>query len=140
MTHFTSITSFRKRLAELLKVKRGVYAGVKNEICQTFKGASIEQIRTNRDMILIDNDAVIIKLRLPDKRQRLSKADGYRLIYMVLKQTPLVVFLDIYPKRGPLQQLDIDDKELNRLLQEFVGEFNADALVFHDLDNELEII
>lgn len=136
MIHFASITTFRKRLAELLKVKRGVYSGVKAEICQAFKGATIEQIRTNRDMILIDNEAVVIKLRLPDKRQRLSKADGYRLIYMALKQTPLVVFLDIYPKRGPLQQLDIDDKELNRLLQEFVEEFNANTLVFHDMEND----
>ena len=136
MTHFASITTFRKRLAELMNVKRGIYSGVKAEICQAFKGATIEQIRTNRDMILIDNEAVVIKLRLPDKRQRLSKADGYRLIYMALKHTPLVVFLDIYPKRGPLQQLDIDDKELNRLLQEFVEEFNADTLVFHDMEND----
>lgn len=137
MNHFASITAFRKRLAELLKVKRGVYAGVKAEICQAFNDVSIDQIRTNRDMILIDNETIIIKLRLPDKRQRLSKSDGYRLIYMVMKHTPLVVFLDIYPKRGPMQQLDIDDKELNRLLQQFVEEFNGNSIVFHDMANDM---
>lgn len=99
MVQFVSITSFRKRLAALFKVKRGVYAGAPNEICQAFKNATIEQIRQNRDMILMNNDAVVIKLRMPDKKQRLSKADGYRLIYLVMKQIPLVVLLDVYPKR-----------------------------------------
>jgi len=61
MIQFVSITSFRKRLAALLKVKRGVYAGVETEICQAFKDATIEQIRQNRDMILMNNDAVVIK-------------------------------------------------------------------------------
>ena len=56
---------------------------------------------------------------------------------MVMKHTPLVVFLDIYPKRGPKQQLDIDDKELNRLLQQFVEEFNGNTIVFHDLANDM---
>ena len=56
MIQFVSITSFRKRLAALLKVKRGVYAGVEAEICQAFKDATIEQIRQNRDMILMNND------------------------------------------------------------------------------------
>lgn len=85
MIRFVSISSFRSALGELLKVKNRVYSNVPNEICKAFQGVSIEQIRANRDMILMDSDSITIKLRLPDKRQRLSKADGYRLIYMVLK-------------------------------------------------------
>lgn len=80
MITFVSISSFRTRLATLLKVKRGVYSSVPDEICHSFQGVTIEQIRQNRDMILISNDAVVIKMRMPDKKQRLSKADGYRLI------------------------------------------------------------
>ncbi len=137
MVQFVSITSFRKRLAALLKVKRGIYAGVTNEICQAFKDATIEQIRQNRDMILMNNDAVIIKLRIPDRKQRLSKADGYRLIYMVMKQFPVVALLDIYPKRGPSQQLDIDDNETNRLVMEFISELNTGQLVQHDIADGL---
>lgn len=137
MIQFASITAFRKRLSGLLKVKRGVYGGVKSEICNAFRGVSIEQIRANRDMILIDGESVVIKLRLPDKKQRLSKSDGYRLIYMVMKHVPVVVFLDIYPKNGPLQQLDINDRELNWLLLNFIEEFNSENLVLHDIENEL---
>lgn len=88
-------------------------------------------------MILLSNDAIVIKLRLPDKKQHLSRADGYRLIYLVLKQMPVVVLLDIYPKRGPSQQLDVDDSEVTRLVQEFYDEFNAGSLVEHDINDTL---
>ena len=77
MVHFVSVSTFRKRLAALLKIKRGVYAGVSKEICSAFKDSSIDDIRQNHDMILMNDEAVVIKLRVPDKKQRLSKADGY---------------------------------------------------------------
>ena len=137
MIHFASIESFRKRLNELLEVKRGVYSGVKDEICKEFRSSTIEQIRQNRDMILISNDSIVVKLRLPDKKQRLSKADGYRLIYMVMKQVPLVIFLDIYPKRGPKQQLDIEDNEINNLISDFIIENESNTIVLHDINNGL---
>ena len=137
MIHFASIESFRKRLNELLEVKRGVYGGVKDEICKEFRSSTIEQIRQNRDMILISNDSIVVKLRLPDKKQRLSKADGYRLIYMVMKQVPLVIFLDIYPKRGPKQQLDIEDNEINNLISDFIIENESNTIILHDINNGL---
>lgn len=140
MICFVSVSTFRKRIVELLKVKRGVYGGVTNEICQAFKDATIEQIRQNRDMILLNNDAAVIKLRMPDKKQHLLKADGYRLIYMVMKQSPLVALLDVYPKRGPSQQLDIEDNETARLVMEFVTELQANLLVMHDINDNLKSI
>jgi mRNA-degrading endonuclease RelE of RelBE toxin-antitoxin system len=140
MICFVSVSTFRKRIVELLKVKRGVYGGVTNEICQAFKDATIEQIRQNRDMILLNNDAAVIKLSMPDKKQHLSKADGYRLIYMVMKQSPLVALLDVYPKRGPSQQLDIEDNETARLVMEFVTELQANLLVMHDINDNLKSI
>ena len=62
----------------------------------------------------------------------LSK-DGYRLIYLVSMIEERVAFLDIYPKRGPLQQLDIPDEELLRLLSLYVQEGNNDQLQFFDI-------
>ena len=38
------------------------------------------------------------------------------------------MFLDIYPKNGPLQQLDIADKDLKSLLKEFIEEANVGEL------------
>ena len=138
MIRFVSISSFRSALGELLKVKNRVYSNVPNEICKAFQGVSIEQIRANRDMILMDSDSITIKLRLTDKRQRLSKADGYRLIYMVLKSIPVVVFLTVYPKRGPKQKLNVEELELQRLVNEFTYESMTRQLVVHDIEDTLK--
>ena len=138
MIRFVSISAFRQSLDALLKVKRGVYAGVTTEICKAFQGISIDQIRSNRDMILMDNDSITIKLRLPDKRQRLSKADGYRLIYMVMKTVPVVAFLSIYPKRGPMQKLDLEEKELAELMNTFYVESSTHQIAIHNIDDNLK--
>lgn len=128
MVSFKTISSFRSRLSNLLNAKRKVYANVENEIKREFIGKSIEQIRQNNDMILLDGDVIVIKLRLPDKKQHLSKRDGFRLIYLVSKTEELVVFLDIYPKNGPFQELDIADDKLKDLVREFIGEAQQNSL------------
>lgn len=138
MIRFISISSFRLALDALLKVKRGVYAGVPTEICKAFQNVTIDDIRVNRDMILMDNDFVVVKLRLPDKKQRLSKADGYRLVYMVMKNVPVVALLTIYPKRGPMQKLDLEDGELSELVKIFTIEANNRQIVIHDINNNLK--
>ena len=122
MISFQTISSFRARLQALIDIRKGVYASVPAEIKREFESADIATIRHNRDMILIQNDLVIVKWRLGDKRMKLSKANGYRLIYMVSTLHERVVFLDIYPKRGSLQQLDIDDRQLMRLIEEYLEE------------------
>ena len=122
MISFQTISSFRARLQALVNIRKGVYSSVPAEIKREFESAGIETIRHNRDMILIQNDLVIVKYRLGDKRMKLSKANGYRLIYMVSTLHERVIFLDIYPKRGSLQQLDIDDRQLMRLIEEYLEE------------------
>lgn len=128
MILFKTISAFRRRLNELLKIRRHVYAGVSSELNKEFAAKSIEQIRQNNDMILIEGDLVIIKLRLPDKKQHLSRKDGFHLVYLVSKVDDLVVFLDIYPKNGPSQQLDINDAEVKLLIGAFIEEGEAGEL------------
>lgn len=123
-----TISYFRERLADLLKVKKGVYSTAEDEIRREFHAKPIEEIRINNDMVLMEGNMVIIKLRLPDKKHRLAKKDGFRLIYLVSKVVPAVAFLDIYPKNGPLQQLDESDTELIRLVQLFISEAEAGDL------------
>ncbi len=122
MIDYFAITNFVERIAALKNAKRGVYATVEEEVCTAFKDVSIEQIRQNRDMILLDDPRLIIKLRLPDKRHKLAKKDGFRLIYLVYKNSEEVAFLDIYPKNGPMQQLDIDDQQVVNLVRQYVDE------------------
>jgi mRNA-degrading endonuclease RelE of RelBE toxin-antitoxin system len=122
MITFSSISYFNQRVDALKKVRRGVYATIDDEIRTAFQNQTIVQIRQNRDMVLIDDDHIIIKLRLPDKKHRLSRKDGFRLLYLVYKDVEEVAFLDVYPKNGPLQQLDINDTEIVRLVELYACE------------------
>ncbi|MBR6878568.1 MAG: hypothetical protein IKM95_04185 [Bacteroidales bacterium] len=47
---------------------------------------------------------------------------------------------DFYPKRGPLQQLDIPDVELKKLVNIFTVEARAREVVIHDINNHLREI
>lgn len=133
MINYFAITDFVERIATLKVAKRGVYATVEEEVCTAFKDVSIEQIRQNRDMILLDDPRIIIKLRLPDKKHKLAKKDGFRLIYLVYKNSEEVAFLDIYPKNGPMQQLDIDDQQVVNLVRQYVDEKESGTLRTYEI-------
>lgn len=122
MIIFNAISYFLQRVKVLKDVKRGVYSTVEEEVKASFAGATIEEIRQNRDMILLDDEHIIIKLRMQDRKHKLSKKDGYRLIYIVYKEREEVGLLDVYPKNGPMQQLDIDDKQVVFLVQQYKEE------------------
>lgn len=133
MINYFAITNFVERIATLKVAKRGVYVTVEEEVCTAFKDVSIEQIRQNRDMILLDDPRIIIKLRLPDKKHKLAKKDGFRLIYLVYKNSEEVAFLDIYPKNGPMQQLDIDDQQVVNLVRQYVDEKESGTLRTYEI-------
>lgn len=133
MITYYAITTFKIQLQALLKAKRNVYAGARDEIKTAFENVSIDVIRNNRDMILLDDPLIVIKLRLPDRKHKLSRKDGFRLIYMVYKNSEQVIFLNIYPKNGPLQKLDITDSELLDLLEEYNQEAINNQLSLYQL-------
>ena len=135
MIPFNAIAYFLHRIEALKDVKKGVYATVENEIRASFKGVSIEQIRQNRDMILMDDEHIIIKLRMQDKKHRLSKKDGYRLIYIVYKKQEEVGLLDVYPKNGPMQQLDIEDSAVADLVKQYAVEKEKGLLTIIDINH-----
>ena len=133
MIKYSAITYFIERTSTLKNVRRGVYANVEDEIRAAFKETSIEQIRQNRDMILLDDPRIIIKLRLPDRKHRLAKKDGFRLIYLVYKDVEEVAFLDIYPKNGPMQQLDIDEQQVVNLVKQYIDEKENGTLLDYEI-------
>ena len=133
MVTFFSISVCRERLQALLTAKRGVYAGVDREIIDAFRSATIDEIRNHRDMALLDDPLVVVELRLPDHKNRRSRKDGYRLIYLTYRNQEKVVFLDIYPKNGPSQQLDTSDNRLLDLIQTYNEESISSELVLHAL-------
>jgi len=134
MITFSAIANFISRVEVLRSIRRGVYSTVEDEVVAAFRGITIDQIRQNYDMILMDSEQIVIKLRLPDKKHRLSKRDGYRLIYLVYKNREEVAFLDIYPKNGPMQQLDIEDSVVVDLVNQYAFEKEQGLLTVLDIN------
>lgn len=125
MTSFFTTSNFRADLSTLLKIRKNVYSSIEKEIYNEFIDCPIEYIRNNRDMILIEGDSIVIKLRLPDRKQRKSRKDGYRLIYLVAKDEDIVTFMSVYPKSGPAQKIDLSKEELRLLMNQFILESSS---------------
>ena len=67
MITFSAIANFVSRIGELKSIRRGVYATVEDEVSSAFQGVSIEQIRQNYDMILMDSERIVIKFEKDHK-------------------------------------------------------------------------
>ena len=79
----------------------------------------------------------IVKLRLPNTGQHLSRPDGFRLIYIVSLVSDFVVLMRVYPKRGPQKAVDLVEAEYKRLELEVIAESQANALHQVDITNSL---
>ncbi len=82
----------------------------------------------------------LIKIRVQNSLQNLSSADGFRLIVCCNKKYRTVAFLNIYPKRGKLGQLDQSKEEFKRQLKIYLSAFQNNQLVQHDIHKELKVI
>lgn len=105
MINYFAITNFVERIATLKVAKRGVYATVEEEVCTAFKDVSIEQIRQNRDMILLDDSRIIIKLRLPDKKHKLAKKMVFGSFTLFIKTLKKLLFWTSIRKTVPCNNL-----------------------------------
>ena len=94
-------------------------------------------IRDTNDRIKQFEDFRVVKLRLPNSGQHLSRPDGFRLIYYVSLISDDVALLRIYPKRGPQGIVDLVDEEYDRLLLERVTENNNKTLRQVDIKSSL---
>lgn len=137
--HYFSTSSFRKAIKELQKKPRHGYGSISIDICSDFNSKTVDEIRQNRDMILNETSFSLIKLRLPNSNLVLSKKDGFRLIYYVHKTKDVVVFLYVYPKRGPLGLITLKQNDIISKLNELLIENQKSELFEHNINAELTI-
>ena len=134
---FYTTSTFRQTLASLTKKPKEGYKSVVKDICKALLSMEPNIIRDTNDRIKQFEDFRVIKLRLPNSGQRLSRPDGFRLIYYVSLISDDVALLRIYPKRGPQGIVDLVDEEYDRLLVEMVVENNNKNLHQVDINNSL---
>ena len=136
MNYFTSST-FRETLNGLLKKRKEGYSSVSMDISQAINDMPDNILRDTNERILQTANYRIVKLRVANSGLRLSKADGFRLIYLVSLVSDDVVLLRVFPKRGSKSMVNISNAEYLRLLNEVFNESKANKLHQVDITNGL---
>jgi hypothetical protein len=134
---FYSISTFRESKLALCKKEKDGYHSCLHDICETFKGLAFEDIWELQYRIRELDNIRIIKVRVQNSFQHLSSADGFRLILYCNRKYQSVTFLNIYPKRGKLAQIDQTPQEYKRQLKTYLLALKNKDLVGHDIENKL---
>lgn len=132
MISFYTIPTFRNSIHSLCSKRKDGYTSVQVDIANVFTNATMEEIRINRDMVFQNEKLTIVKLRIQNSGQKLSKKDGFRLIYIAFHDEDKVVFLNIYPKRGPKGLVTVSSNEILSYLREYLQVSDTDLLVRYD--------
>jgi hypothetical protein len=137
---FYSISTFRNSLKNICNREKYGYRSCEKDICNLFKSHSFDDIwEMNYRVRDLDNIRVL-KVRVQNSFQHLSSSDGFRLILCCNKKYQTITFLNVYPKRGKLGQLDQSKEEFKRQLKEYLSEFKNNQLIQHNIDNELATV
>ena len=134
---FYTTSTFRETLAALTKKSKDGYMSVTKDICNGLISMPDNILRDTNDRIRHFAEYRVVKLRLPNSGQNLSKPNGFRLIYWVSMKNDVAVLLRIYPKRGAQSAVDVVDDEYDRLLVEMVNESKVNQLHQVDITNGL---
>ena len=134
---FYTTSTFRETLAALTKKSKDGYMSVTKDVCNGLTSMPANILRDTNDRIRHFAEYRIVKLRLPNSGQNLSKPNGFRLIYWVSMKNDVAVLLRIYPKRGSQSAVDLVDDEYDRLLVEMVNESKDHQLHQVDITNGL---
>lgn len=139
MNFYTSST-FRECLQDLLKRRKDGYSSAPADICKALLDMPDNILRDTNERIIQAPNFRIVKLRVPNSGLRLSKSDGFRLIYIVSMVSDDLALLRVYPKRGAKSMVDISDAEYMRLIKEVMTESNDRKLHQVDITNMMEEI
>ena len=137
---FHSISTFRDSLENLCRKEKNGYHSCKKDICNQLNNQSFDNIWEMNFRVKDLDNIRVIKIRVQNSFQNLSSTDGFRLIVCCNKRQQTVAFLNIYPKRGKLAQLDQSKEEFKRQLKTYLSALQNKQLVQHDINNELMVI
>lgn len=134
MNFYTSST-FRESLSRLTKKAKDGYVSVIKDICDALMNMPDVILRDTNDRVYQYPEYRVVKLRLTNSGQKLSKSNGFRLIYFVSLLHDNVVLMTIYPKRGSQAVVDLVASEYTRLQMEVFNESKAGLLHQVDIAN-----
>ena len=136
MNFYTS-TTFRESLAGLTKKSKDGYSTVVRDICDALAEMQDNILRDTNDRVFQFPEYRVVKLRVANSGLKLSKSNGFRLIYWVSLLHDSVVLMRVYPKRGLQAAVDLVNAEYTRLQVEVFNESKANMLHQVDITNGL---
>ena len=89
-------------------------------------------LRDTNERIIQTPEYRVVKLRVANSNLKLSKSNGFRLVYLVSLITDDVFLLTVFPKRGTKGISNIPNAEFVRLLNELSQETFSKLL--HQVD------
>jgi hypothetical protein len=135
--NFYTTTTFRESLAALTKKSKDGYMTVIKDVCDALSSMPDNILRDTNDRVYQFPEYRVVKLRVVNSGRKLSKPNGFRLIYWVSMKHDSAVLMRIYPKRGPQAAVDLVNAEYTRLQMEVYNENKAKVLHQVDISNGL---
>lgn len=130
--NFFTISTFRDVVASLIKKPREGYSSVVADICAELQSMPDNILRDTNERIIQTPEYRVVKLRVANSNLKLSKSNGFRLVYLVSLITDDVFLLTVFPKRGTKGISNIPNAEFVRLLNELSQETSSKLL--HQVD------
>lgn len=130
--NFFTISTFRDVVASLIKKPREGYSSVVADICAELQSMPDNILRDTNERIIQTPEYRVVKLRVANSNLKLSKSNGFRLVYLVSLITDEVFLLTVFPKRGTKGISNIPNAEYVRLLNELFQETSSKLL--HQVD------
>ena len=130
--NFFTISTFRDVVASLIKKPREGYSSVVADICAELQSMPDNILRDTNERIIQTPEYRVVKLRVANSKLKLSKSNGFRLVYLVSLITDDVFLLTVFPKRGTKGISNIPNAEYVRLLNELSQETFSKLL--HQVD------
>lgn len=130
--NFFTISTFRDVVASLIKKPREGYSSVVADICAELQSMPDNILRDTNERIIQTPEYRVVKLRVANSNLKLSKSNGFRLVYLVSLITDDVFLLTVFPKRGTKGISNITNAEFVRLLNELSQETSSKLL--HQVD------
>ncbi len=130
--NFFTISTFRDVVASLIKKPREGYSSVVADICAELQSMPDSILRDTNERIIQTPEYRVVKLRVANSNLKLSKSNGFRLVYLVSLITDDVFLLTVFPKRGTKGISNIPNAEYVRLLNELSQETFSKLL--HQVD------
>lgn len=130
--NFFTISTFRDVVASLIKKPREGYSSVVADICAELQSMPDNILRDTNERIIQTPEYRVVKLSVANSNLKLSKSNGFRLVYLVSLITDDVFLLTVFPKRGTKGISNIPNAEYVRLLNELSQETFSKLL--HQVD------